>query len=444
MPRFEEEIRRLLSSDSIDVVGINATSPTRRIALNIARTVRQVSPQTKIVIGGPHASIVGRPFISRYSNIIDALVTGEGEDAFPQLLAAYGNNEINPESIPGIILGEGKELSPRLIKDLDAYPIPTYIGYRSEACGDLFDTLPVMTSRGCPYRCSFCYSRAFWSGRFRCRNVKRVVDEVEYGISGLGLKKVHFNDDVFSYPLDRAKAILTEMLRRGLRLQLYCTTRMDCLDEEFLRLFEAVGGGCIYFGIETGSERLRKLMGKMYTNEKILDSMALLRRHPAITVGFFLMFGYPTETAEDISETENLLRRARPDEVTCNLAHIHPGTHLYEVASQEGKCSFESWINEEPSFFPYESCPIKLQRLYDLCRKMETRFGVPRHRSVLIRDLGSSRGEKADVTKPPEEIRANDCLGGVNSQDPTRKPLLTPCGGANEDPPQDTVEWSMG
>lgn len=301
----------------IEVVGMNVTSPTRIIALRTARFVKDKSPSTQIVLGGPHPTIMRETLLERYDGLIDAILCGEGEETFLQLIAALEDGG-RPDLVPGLFMHHTEGPPAELLNDLDRYPSPTYSGYKGERYGTLFDTLPVMTARGCPYRCSFCYSKEFWNSRFRCRNIDRVLDEIEYGVRELKLQKVHFNDDIFSVPLERSKAILAGMVYRNLRAQLYCTTRIDCIDDEFLCLFEEAGGGCIYFGIESGSERIRKLMHKKLSEKDILSGVAILRCHPAIRVGFFLIFGYPTETKKDILDTIRLLDQAQPDEVTCN------------------------------------------------------------------------------------------------------------------------------
>ena len=420
MPTFEHEVARLVAAEKVDLIGFNVTSPTRLIALRCARIAKATCPDATVVFGGPHSTIVGRPLLDRYPEVIDAVVCGEGEENLPGLLEAMDNGADGSADIPGVSWARGDGGPPILLRDLDCYPMASYQGYRTETHGYLFDTIPVMSARGCPYRCSFCYSKDFWSSRFRKRDITRVLDEIEYGLVQLGCSKVHFNDDMFSLPLDRGKAILSGMLERGLRAPMYCTTRIDCLDDEFLHLYERAGGGCIYFGIESGSERLRDAMQKRLRDTDIQSGVALLRKHPAIRVGFFLIFGYPGEQVEDVVATEELLRRTPPDEVTCNIAHVHPGTALFAQAVQEGRYDLSQWLDEEQDFFPYEQDGSRLRELHRLCQRVEASYGRPTQRTGLIRDVGTviAAGPPASVTprgggsqgaisrlRPPEDTR---------------------------------------
>lgn len=388
VPSFEDEVSRLVGEHEPDVLGLNVTSPTRLIALRCARAAKAAHPGIRIVFGGPHPTIVGPPLLDRYAGLIDVLVSGEGEETFPHVLNALATSA-PPAAMPGVHWPGRSGAPPEMLRDLDCYPKPSYLGYSDQRFSDLFDTFPVMTARGCPYRCSFCYSKDFWSGRFRKRGVERVLEEIEYGLTTLGCTKIHFNDDMFSLPLDRGKAVLRGMLKRGLRAPMYCTTRIDCLDEEFLKLYEDAGGGCIYFGIESGSERLRDSMEKRLATADIEAGIRAVRSFPAISVGFFLIFGYPGESAEDIQMTEDLLQRTGPDEVTCNIAHVHPETALFAKAKALGLYQIEDWLLEQREFFPCESDLGRLSQLHRLCRRIEAQYGQPIFRGALTRDQGS-------------------------------------------------------
>jgi radical SAM superfamily enzyme YgiQ (UPF0313 family) len=388
MPTFEEEVDRLAREASPDAIGFNVTSPTRLIALRCAQVVKSASPSAHIIFGGPHSTILGRRLLDRYVGLIDAVVAGDGEKSLPLILEAIASHN-SAATIAGVswIRGYGGRAS--IIKSLDCYPFPTYPGYRSDPNAHLFDTVPVSTARGCPYRCSFCYLNDSSNGTHRNRHVKGVLDEIQYGLQTLGCKKIHFNDDVFTLPLDRPKAILRGMLARGLRASMYSTTRIDTIDEEFISLYQAAGGGCIYFGIESGSERLRNAMRKRLSDADIDAGMEMLRRHSGIRVGFFLMLGYPGEEKDDVAATETLLRRTQPDEVTCNIAHVHPGTELFSIAVRQGKYDIRDWLSDERDFFPFERDPQRLDYLHRTCLEFETRFGRPVQRGGLIRDAGS-------------------------------------------------------
>ena len=131
-------------------------------------------------------------------------------------------------------------------------------------------------------------------------------------------------------------------------------TRFDVIDEDIIKAYAEAGGRDIFIGLESGSEKLRKLMGKDHgiTNEVVMEKSKLLKYY-GINTGLWLIFGYPSEREKDVEETYRLLQRIEPDQVICDVAHVHPFTPFFEKAREEGIYEINDWLSRDKDFFPY-------------------------------------------------------------------------------------------
>lgn len=387
-----EGLEDIIKEEEIEVVGISVTSPTRLVALNLAEIIKKVNPKIKVIFGGPHASLIGEKILEK-EKIIDYLILGEGEESLPALINALQVSSRLHE-IAGLVFREnGKIIANPLrdpIQNLDFYPFPDYHQYTKITPDKRLTTASVITGRGCFFNCSYCGSKALWKGSPRLRSIDQVVKEIQYLKEEYKISKVLFNDDTFSYPLNRAKNLLRNLLDRNIRIKIGCSARFDCVDEEFFEYFKQVGGGFIYFGLESGSKRIRELMNKDIPSEEQIIEIANLTKKYNIRLGIHLIFGYPSETDEDIKQTDLLLDKIKPDEVTANIAHVHPGTKLF----RESNYNVDDWLKRELDFFPYETSPEKIKQLRRICNFFEQRYSSHLDRAGFIRDLGSAEEVK--------------------------------------------------
>lgn len=393
--RVGNSLEKLIEAENINVVGLSATSPTRLLALDLARRVKRHDSSVVVVLGGPHATLMGERILDAAPDAIDVVVIGEGEETLPALMHAL-DSVADLEEVPGIAFRKDgavvRTVDSAQIMNLDAYPFPEYQQYLDLAGSELFRTAAVVTSRGCPFHCSFCASEVLWGRRPRYRSVERVSEEIKALWEHYGVQRIIFNDDTFSVPLPRAKHLLSLLLEDGMRIEMGCTTHFEGIDDEFLQLHQQLGGSFIYFGLESGSERLRDTMNKgTPDNQAIVDICQLVKEY-GIKLGMYVIFGYPTETEADVKQTAALLERIRPDEVTANIAHVHPGTHLFDIAVAQGRYNGGEWLASKEAFFPYETSAARLRQLRDVCGWFEKRFGQPRYKGGFCRDVGSANG----------------------------------------------------
>ena len=351
---FLRQCGRIIGDEQPDVIGITMTSHTRRQCLDLAHLAKQLDPAATVVLGGPFASCLYEPILTRYHTVVDYVVRGEGEYSFPELLHALGNGNRAPV-IPGVSYwdnGRARQtpLSPR-IRELDKLPHPDYSRHVGFDRHRGIPTVGMVTSRGCPFNCHFCGSRAFWGEEYTQMSPQRVVSQMEYMQSEYGTELFKFHDDTFTVPRKRALDLFEEIRLRGVRARLYMHTMIDGADETLLEAYRAAGGETIFFGLESGSARMRRLMGKPHRDFERFLAAARTAKDLDLAVGVFVMFGYPGETIEDIRATFRLLDRVGPDDIYISTVKIQPGTKLCENAIASGMHRDSAWFGVDEEYF---------------------------------------------------------------------------------------------
>jgi len=295
-----------------DVVGFSSLSCEHTELAESARRCKAWNRDCLTVAGGPHASMFGDLLVLIPD--IDVVVRGEGERTFVELLTAWADGG-DFHAIKGLLFrenGEVVETPPRQLEpDLDSLPppawdlldIPSYA--RCTNMNGILAAAPymsVLTSRGCPFQCSFCH-RLFGT-RFRQRSVENVVAELETLYHRFGVNEIHFVDDCFNLKPARAKNIADEIVSRRLRFKIAFpnAVRGDLVDEELIEKLKAAGTYMITYAVESASERLQKLVKKNLDLDKVAQAIETTYKLGVIPAGFF-MLGFPTETREEMERT---------------------------------------------------------------------------------------------------------------------------------------------
>jgi len=332
---FARDIRPVgtrLKSFRPDVVGVHTKTLTYRRALEVAARAR--ADGAFVVAGGPDAATRPAEYLD---GGFDAVVPGEGEAALVELAHRVQRGQV-PDGVAGVTLRRNGRVvrgSPRpFLRDLDALPLPAwdlvdmdeYLGRWERSTGER--RAAVLTSRGCPFDCSWC-SKPTFGRTFRQQSPERVVEELRALQERYRVDYVRFCDDVFgvSRPwIDRLLGLLEE---ERLALRWECLARVDLLKPDLLRRMRAVGLERVYVGVESGSQKMLDLMNRGTRLAQVERTADALRRE-GIRQFWFLMLGYPGETLEDIEQTLQLFRRFSPEEYSVSIAVPVPGTRFYE------------------------------------------------------------------------------------------------------------------
>jgi anaerobic magnesium-protoporphyrin IX monomethyl ester cyclase len=284
--------------------------------LEAARRIKAYNPAIPVVLGGVYPSIMPEEALG--SPLIDIVVIGEGEKTAPELAAAL-RDKTDLAAVKGLAYKAGgavKITEPRELTDMET--LEPDLPY--DLLGDVFvrsTVVPLHTSRGCPYRCGFCYSPVFNKRKYRCKSAGRVVAEIEYIIAKYSIRHFNFDyEDEFFVNTDRAVEIFKAVIAKGLKIRWTAFCRFDSFchaydkyGDEFVQLLKA--SGCFYlsFGAESGSQRLLdEVIKKDIKVEQIVKTADALKRHQLIhRVSFINCF--PGETYADMEETFKVIDR---------------------------------------------------------------------------------------------------------------------------------------
>jgi len=320
--RVEEVIQALPA----DLYGMSCWTANRRGVDLVSRCIRRMHPSAHVVVGGPHATPLAREVLQHYT-AIDTVAVGESEDTFLELIARLEAGA-QTAGIAGTWYREGGDIKQgperSSIEDLDRLASPQ----------EYFATHIVMTSRGCPWQCTFCGAETTWGRGFRGRSVPRVLDDLEQALAKLPVKMIQIKDDTFTANKRRALEICNGIRERKLEFSWSCDTRVDVLTGELLAAMRLAGCQRLSLGVESGSAAVLKNINKKISVEQILRSTALAKSY-GIQVRYYMMLGNRGETLETFRETLEFLERAKPHQYIFSCLSIYPGTLDFQDAERD-------------------------------------------------------------------------------------------------------------
>jgi len=382
--RFEAEIARRKP----DVLGLTAMTPVSDVAYRAARLARPHAG--RIVLGGPHPTAVEHGALDD-CEALDHAVAGEGERAVLAYLDWVEGGETGPP--PAGVIARGHALTPsETIEDLDGMAWPERRLLPNRRYRYLMATRPgfatMITSRGCPFRCSFCDKSVSGSG-WRSRSPKSVVDEMEHLVRDLGVGFINFYDDNFTLHRRRVHGICEEILRRGLDVEWKCEARVDGVTEEMLQLMRRAGCRVVAFGVESGNPETLKLLRKDVTVDKVQRAFALTREAGLRSLAYIIL-GAPGEGSEDVRRTLDFVRAIDADYVQFSTLTAFPGTPLFEDWGGRATSGVMSPVDSDADRITVTDLPP--EELAALLRQAWRGFYLrPRPMVRLARDAWASR-----------------------------------------------------
>ena len=325
------EVKETIESCSPDLIGITMLTGTYKSAENIGRIAKELNEDVVVVVGGTHPTVLPDETIK--NEYFDYVVRGEGEYTFLDL--AEG---VMIEDIPGLtyINERGRVVNNpdrEFIEDLDSVPFPSRDLYINDT--RYMDYGYLMTGRGCPFECTFCASKKVWRRHVRFRSPENVVEEVKYVHDKFGTKFFYFVDDTFTLNKKRTKKICELLIKSDLDITWICDTRLDTIDKELLQLMKESGCIRVKIGVESGSERILKMVRKKISKKQIKDSVTLIKK-VGIELTIYLMIGFPTETEEEMRETLDFARELDPTYYSLSILAPYPGTEIYVDVIRNG------------------------------------------------------------------------------------------------------------
>ena len=353
----KQAIRRALEEYAPSHVGITALTPGRLRAVEIADMAKNIDPAITVILGGVHPTIMYQQMMEHYP-AIDYIVLGEGEKTCLEIVQG-----IDPRDIPGIVYRDDSSIvktqQREICADLDDIPFPAWnlvdlrrypaIG-SGTANGVNLQKEPrisVIFSRGCSGHCDFCSTWWIWR-KWRHRSAGNMIKEIELLYHRFGIRHFCFADDAMTVDREATIELCDLILGKGLKIAFHVTTRTDCVDSVLLHKLKVSGCYKIAFGIETASSQLLHQMGKandVETSEKAIR----LAKEAGIAVTALMIVGNVGETWDTIKQSEDFLKKTKPDEVGCTGGlWIFPGTKLYRNSKKQGFLGDDFWLTDNP------------------------------------------------------------------------------------------------
>ena len=396
----DRALRRVLAEMRPDLVGLTLYTNQLLDALKVCRAVRESMPKAKVVAGGPHVQLF--PDETMTFADIDFAVRGEGEIPLTGLLRELAGEGPGLESIAGLSWRDQGTVRHNpagpLLADLDHLPPPArdmlpVRSYRMLTGRRAFSTT-TMSSRGCPHRCTFCDVP---KARVRLHSPEWVVADIKSCLA-LGIKEVHFFDDMFNHSPRRVAGIAQAIVDSRLSFDWSFRGRVDRLERTMLQKARQSGCYRVYLGLEAGTDRVLGLMNKGFSVEEIRRGVATARQAGLEVHGYF-MVGFPGESLEEMKATIDLACSLDLDFVQFSVTTYLPGTQIYDQALEQGVLDRDLWREQALAPSPDFKAPIAAahtigeKACWDLVNRAYHRFYFrPR---MILKNLASVRSPAA-------------------------------------------------
>lgn len=339
------------------VVGITCLTDYFQEVVWLSRLLKNQN-QT-VIVGGPHATAL--PRMTLEDTGADYVIVGEGEETLYELLKFIEDGH-QICRVPGVVAaGNDFFVSRNLIENIDDIPFPDWElmdprGYQKAPHGAFikqFPVAPIISTRGCPFSCTFCASPLIWGKKIRFRSPENIVDEIEYLVAKFGVREIHFEDDNLTLKRSHITAVCEQILARNIRISWAAPNgvRADTLDRELLTLMQKSGCYFLAFGLESGSQNILNNVRKDVELETLRNAISQAGELGIITQGFFI-FGLPGETEATIKETINFSKNSNLDRAQFLLLDVLPGSQLWTDLKGEFDVNFNRRSYQEVMWTP--------------------------------------------------------------------------------------------
>lgn len=340
------EIRKTLEKENPDMLAITSMSPQAEGARTLARMMKEINPEAKVVQGGIHASLFPDEVLSL--SPVDAVALSEFDLSMARLADALRTGT-PPDSIDGIMY---RNHAGKFIKTAPAQPIANLddiafpVREISTPGGEkptIPAVMPMVTSRGCPFNCTFCARLSMWGRNVRYRSAENVVNEIELLYHKYGARVFIFEDDTFTLNKPRLKEFCRLVKEKKLDISWECQTKVNVVEAETIKMLKDHGCTTISIGAESGNQGILDSLRKKQSIEQIKTASKIIQDAGIILRPFF-MIGYPNETKETLEDTFQLIK-----DLDSYTAHVYPiipmpGSEIYNVVKANGKIAEERWF----------------------------------------------------------------------------------------------------
>ncbi|VVB82609.1 tRNA-2-methylthio-N(6)-dimethylallyladenosine synthase [uncultured archaeon] len=336
----DEDFKNFFLNYSPDIVGITSmTSLMLHDLIHIGKLVKALNKNVTTIVGGTHATIEPKSLLNE--PYVDFVLRGEGEEAFLEFCDTFDRDKAKLKKLKNI------NLNPlRPLMNLDDIKLPDYSFIELEKYEHFYVTL----SRGCIGNCTFCSNHKMWGKDdhpfVRMFSSEKAIQLFNLLIHKYKIKNFSLMDDNFVTFRSRVKEICNYL--QGKDMNFFCFGRADCLDDEMVQYLKKAGCHTVQIGIESGSQRILDFLCKKTTVKQNADAIRCVERN-GLTCDPSVMVGVPTETAEDLNRTFELIRRTKPSCTDAQIFNPMPGTPIFEYCLEKKLITkpktLEEWAN---------------------------------------------------------------------------------------------------
>jgi radical SAM superfamily enzyme YgiQ (UPF0313 family) len=345
-------IRERIAEFKPDAVGMQTFCTNVQQCCKVAAIAKNANPNCAVILGGAQATLLPEQTLADAN--VDYVVLREGEISFVKLLEAI-ENKAGAASVKGIAWKDYSANGGRivvnaeqeLINDLDSIPMPArhlfpMEKYHSSAQLRGTRTLNIMTSRGCPFRCAYCSGHINFGRTHRFHSARRVIDEIKILMKDYRADSIQFFDETFTFSKPRVLELCEKMIEEKIKVSWAAFSRVNTIDRELLDKMREAGCYQIFYGVESGNQRLLDLIHKDITLDQARKAIKMTREAGIESFASF-MLALPTETVEESRKTIDFAIELDPDYAQFPITTPFPGTELYEIAKKSGSFVTEDW-----------------------------------------------------------------------------------------------------
>jgi len=408
-----EEIASIIDEYAPEMIGLSVLQANRLGAAEIAKIAKTLNPNLRVVFGGVAANYLWRHFLENYPEV-DYVIRGEGEETFLELANALSQN-LPVSNIKGLAWRASKGIvfngSRSFLQSIDSIPNPA----------KFFQYQHVVSSRGCPWNCTFCGSPRFWKRQVRFHSPTYFVDQLEL-LAAKNIKHFYVSDDTFTLDKKRVIQICKKILQRKLNISWVAISRVNLVDDEILYWMRRAGCIQISYGVESGSKSIRKIFKKNISDSEIEQAFHASTKMGILPRAYFI-YGSPGENDSTINASIQLMKKIRPLSSVFYILDLFPGTELYEKFKAKFNISDDIWLKPIEDIMYFETDPNLTQEdvlkfgkmlrmafyknLPNFIRKielMDKKELYPFHADFLSRlALTFTHGEYASIAEIPEK-----------------------------------------
>lgn len=336
----DDKLFRMIREFKPDIIGVSSFSYCYKYTIDLINEIKKIT-KTPIIVGGPHVSAVRQKVLEKSQ--ADFAMKGEAEISLPKFLKELASDKPDYSSVPNLIWRGKNDVvienqNSQLIKNLDELPFPDYSEFGLERYSYYkTHTIPIITSRGCPYGCNYCSVQLSMGRGFRPRSPENVLTEIEHWYK-MGFVNFEINDDCFSLDINRAEKICDLIIKRKLAVtyQLYNGIRVDKVSLRLLKKMKKSGCVFISYGAESGNQEIIDVIGKSITLKQVKMAVRLTNK-AGITNSVNFIIGHPAETRKKALQTLDFARKLPTNFVNIYNVIPYPGTRLYEWIEKHGE-----------------------------------------------------------------------------------------------------------